>query len=131
MRLFDDPLDCMSDLTYIDRVMSSPGKPLVWLRGEVKTPPSSAEARLEAGMLLRRLQDGETLTMPQARPMSTIGARCHELRIKDVCNDWRVICRIDADAVIILDVFTKTTRQTPDKVLADCRRRLRMYEDAK
>jgi phage-related protein len=131
MRLFDGPLDYMSDLTYIGHVMSSPGKPLVWLRGEVKTPPFSAEARLEAGMLLRRLQDGETLTMPQARPMPTIGPRCHELRIKDVRNDWRVICRGDADALIILDVFAKTTRKTPERVLADCRRRLRMFENAK
>ena len=131
MLLFDGPLDSMSGLTYIGPVMSSPGKPLVWLRGEVKTPPFSAEARLEAGMLLRRLQDREVLAMPQARPMPTIGPRCHELRIKDVRNDWRVICRMDADAVIILDVFAKTTRKTPDKVVADCRRRLRMYEDAK
>lgn len=29
--------------------------PLVWLFGEVKTPPFSAEARVEAGFLLRRL----------------------------------------------------------------------------
>jgi hypothetical protein len=25
------------------------GKPLVWLKGDVKTPPFSAEARIEAG----------------------------------------------------------------------------------
>jgi len=31
-------------------------KPLVWMSGEVKTPPFSAEARIEAGFLLRRLQ---------------------------------------------------------------------------
>jgi len=33
-------------------------KPLVWLHGEVKTPPFSKKARLEAGFLLRRLQRG-------------------------------------------------------------------------
>ncbi|BAS59770.1 hypothetical protein NIES2135_06950 [Leptolyngbya boryana NIES-2135] len=33
-------------------------KPLVWLRGEIKTSPFSQEARLEAGFLLRRLQQG-------------------------------------------------------------------------
>jgi len=37
-------------------------KPLVWLHGEVKTPPFSREARIEAGFLLRRLQDGEILS---------------------------------------------------------------------
>ncbi len=111
--------------------MSWPGKPLVWLRGEVKTPPFSPEARLEAGGLLRRLQRGESLTMPHSRPMPVIGSRCHELRVKDLRNDWRIVYRVDADAVIILDVFAKSTRKTPDRVVVDCRRRLRMYEEAK
>jgi len=34
-------------------------KALVWLKGEVKTPPFSTRARLEAGLLLRRLQQGK------------------------------------------------------------------------
>lgn len=58
-------------------------KPLVWLHGEVKTPPFSSVARLEAGALLRRLQRGETLTMPHARTMPAIGRRCQELRVVD------------------------------------------------
>ena len=63
--------------------MSPTDKPLLWLHGEVKSPPFSAEARLEAGVLLRRLQRGKTLSLPQSRPMPAIGARCHELRIVD------------------------------------------------
>jgi len=35
---------------------------LVWLKGEVKSPPFSPEARLEAGFLLRKLQMGESLS---------------------------------------------------------------------
>ena len=31
----------------------------MWLHGEVRTPPLSAAARLEAGVLLRRLQRGD------------------------------------------------------------------------
>ena len=42
---------------------------MVWLRGAVKTPPFSAAARLEAGVLLRRLQRGDLLGMPHGRPM--------------------------------------------------------------
>ena len=38
-----------------------PSKPLIWLHGEVKTPPFSAKARAEAGYLLRLLQEGETI----------------------------------------------------------------------
>lgn len=57
----------------IESRMAPTDKPLVWLRGEVKSPPFSAAARLEAGWLLRRLQAGEKLGMPHSRPMPTIG----------------------------------------------------------
>lgn len=105
-------------------------KPLLWLQGEVKTPPFSAAARLEAGGLLRRLQRGEKLRMPHSRPMPVIGARCHELRVVDAGKTWRLVCRTDADAVIIAAVFQKTTPQTPPRVLAESRRRLRHYDVA-
>ena len=103
-------------------------KPLVWLRGEVKTPPFSQETRIEAGVLLRRLQRREILSLPHSRPMPNIGARCHELRIVDRDKTWRIIYRIDTDAIVIADVFQKTTQQTPKRVINDCRRRLRQYD---
>jgi len=111
--------------------MNAPGKPLVWLRGEIKTPPFSAEARVEAGHLLRLVQLGWKMSMPHSRPMPAIGPRCHELRIKDARSDWRIVYRVDADAVVIADIFAKTTRQTPDRTIADCKRRLEMYDKAK
>ena len=110
--------------------MQSNDKPLVWLRGEVKTPPFSTEARVEAGVLLRRLQRGERLGMPHSRPMPTIGRRCHELRVVDAGKTWRIVYRIDRDAVVIADVFRKATQQTPVRVLRDCRRRLALYDAA-
>lgn len=103
-------------------------KPAVWLHGEIKTPPFSADARIEAGWLLRRLQRGESLELPHARPMPVIGARCHELRVKDKGAEWRIIYRLDADAVVIAEVFAKKTRATPETVIANCRRRLRVYD---
>ena len=103
-------------------------KPLVWLRGEVKTPPFSAEARVEAGVLLRRLQRGERLRIPHSRPMRTIGRRCHELRIVDAGKTWRIVYRLDNDAVVVVDVFQKGTQQTPTRVVQDCRRRLGLYD---
>jgi phage-related protein len=105
-------------------------KPLVWLHGEVKTPPLSAAARIEAGFLLRQLQQGARLGMPHSRPMPSIGARCHELRINDAAGTWRIVFRADPDAVVIAGVFKKRTQQTPQSVLADCRRRLKEYDDA-
>jgi len=112
------------------RNMSPADKPVVWLRGEVKTPPFSAAAGVEAGILLRRLQRGEMLGMPHARPMATLGRRCHELRVPDEGKTWRLIYRLDPDAVVIADVFQKTTPKTPRRIIADCRRRLRAYDRA-
>ena len=110
--------------------MDRADKPLLWLHGEVKTPPFTAGARLEAGMLLRRLQRGERLDMPVSRPMPIIGRRCHELRLVDANQTWRIIYRVDADAVVIADVFSKKTATTPSTVIDVARRRLRHYDDA-
>jgi hypothetical protein len=73
--------------------MKTTDKDVVWLHGEVKTPPFSALARVEAGILLRKLQMGESLGLPQSRPMQIIGNRCHELRIVDRDVNWRIIDR--------------------------------------
>src|SRR5437773_5861757 len=105
-------------------------KPLVWLEGEIKTPPFSREARIEAGVLLGRLQNGENLSLPHSRPMPSIGSRCHELRVRDEDRNWRIIYRVDPDAIVLAEVFPKTTRQTPKHVVQACKRRLRTYDKA-
>lgn len=110
--------------------MSPRDKPLVWLRGEVKSPPLSKDARIEAGFLLRRLQKGESLSLPHSRPMPTVGRRCHELRIVDKNATWRIVYRTDPDAVIIAEVFSKKSTRTPKSVIETCKRRLKEYDDA-
>ncbi|ELR98239.1 type II toxin-antitoxin system RelE/ParE family toxin [Gloeocapsa sp. PCC 73106] len=107
--------------------MGETDKPLVWLNGEIKTPPFSQEARIETGVLLRRLQQGENLGLPHSRPMPSIGTYCHELRIRDADKNWRIIYRIDDDAILILEVFNKTTRTTPTSVIDTCQKRLSKY----
>ena len=108
--------------------MSPNDKDLVWLHGEVRTPPFSQQARLEAGYLLRQLQRGTRLAMPQSRPMPTIGRRCHELRINDEKCTWRIVYRIDTDAIVILEVFDKKTNTTPRHVIDTCKERIRRYD---
>ena len=108
--------------------MASDDKPLVWLHGEVKSPPFSPDARLEVGYLLRLLQRGESLSLPWSRPMPSIGSRCHELRVNDAGLAWRVIYRVDPDAIVILEVFSKKTQATPQHLVETCKRRLRLYE---
>jgi phage-related protein len=104
------------------------GKPLVWLHGEIKTPPMSTFVRLQAGYLLRRLQRGEILSMPESRPMPCIGPRCHELRIGAGGVAWRIFYRLDPDAIVILDVLKKKTPATPQAVIETCKRRLADYD---
>ena len=110
--------------------MDGDDKPIVWLEGEIKTPPFSREARIEAGTLLRRLQHGEHIGLPHSRPMPLIGRRCHELRIPDEDVTWRIVYRLYSDAVVIGEVFPKKTGKTPQKVIDACRQRFKRYNEA-
>jgi len=108
--------------------MSPKDKPLVWMHGEVKTPPFSKQARLQAGFLLRLLQRGEKIALPHSRPMPSIGRRCHELRVADEKVSWRIVYRIDEDGIVILEVFSKKTGKTPKSIIDICKTRLREYD---
>lgn len=110
--------------------MSRNDKPLLWLHGDIKTPPFSDSARIEAGFRLRMVQQDRTLSMPHSRAMPSIGPRCHELRVNDEGKTWRIIYRIDPDAIVILHVFQKQTRKTPKQVIDACKQRLKYYDAA-
>lgn len=69
--------------------------------------------------------------MPHSRPMPSIGARCHELRIQDAQRTWRIIYRIDPDAIVVLEVFQKSTQATPLRVIKVSQDRIRRYDAAK
>lgn len=105
-------------------------KPLVWLHGEIKTPPFTADGRQEAGKLLRLLQEGEQLSMPQAEPLPDVGRRCGALRVRDAEHNWRIMYRADSDAVLVLEVYAKKTRKIPDEAIERCKRRLKQYDEA-
>ena len=104
-------------------------KPVVPLHVQIKSPPLSHEARREVGFLLGQLQYGESLSMPHSRPMPDIGKRCHELRIVDRDVTWRVVYRLDDDAILVVDLFRKKTPRTPKSVIDRCKRRLREYDE--
>ncbi len=108
-------------------------KPIAWLAAEWHTPPMSQEARLWAGFLLRQLQQGESLSMPHSRPMPAIGRRVHELRIKDekAKATWRILYRIDADRIVVIQWFDKDTKRTPKGVIETTKQRLARYDEAK
>jgi phage-related protein len=110
---------------------SNDSKEIVLFFGEIKTPPFSKLARAETGFLLRQLQDGEMLSMPESRPMPNIGTRCHELRVSDSENnkEWRIIYRIDENEIVVFDVFSKTTQKTPQQIINNCQKRIKRYNE--
>jgi phage-related protein len=108
--------------------MKNDDKPLVWLHGNIKTPPFTVNARLETGYLLRLLQQGDKLSLPHFRPMPGIAKGCCELRINDENKNWRIILQIRKDIILILDAFEKKTNETPLKIIDNCKRRIKKYE---
>lgn len=103
-------------------------KKLVLRKTELKTPPLSTAARVEFGQLLRRLLAGEMLQLPQSRPMPSIGARVYELRVGDQNQTWRLVYRIDPDAIVVVELFSKKTPQTPLPTIELCQKRFKAYD---
>jgi len=50
------------------------------------------------------------------------------LRVVDERASWRVVYRVDDDAIVIAGVFSKKTRTTPRPMLDARRRRLCDYD---
>ena len=96
------------------------------LRGEIKTPPMSRTARLEAGFLLRQLQQETKLSWPHSRPMPSIGERYHELRIQDGQITWQIIYRMNPD-YISLELFAKKTNRAPAEIMSNGKRQSPLY----
>ncbi len=67
--------------------------------------------------------------MPLSRPMPIIGSNCHELRINDEALVWSIMYRIEADAIVILEVSRKKSLETTKPVIDVGKARLKRYED--
>lgn len=105
-------------------------KPLVWMASiGIENPPFSAEAKQEAGYLLREVQRGSRLGMPASDTMPEIGKDCHELRIVDKNVTHRIFYAIRMQAIVVLDILPgKKTRATPRSVIEHTKKRLAEYE---
>jgi len=50
------------------------------------------------------------------------------LRINDKDKTWRIIYRLDEDAVVILEVFEKKNQATPKNIIDICEKRVNAYD---
>jgi phage-related protein len=62
--------------------------------------------------------------------MPSIGLRVHELRVDDgeARKTWRIVSRVDPDAVLVVHWFEKRTNATPERVIQLCKKRLGGYD---
>lgn len=112
------------------RSLKPPRKFLVWLEGEVKSPPLLLRRdgkRLACSCgCFRKGSDSVCLMRSLCRALDR-GAAPYEFA--DAQHNWRIVYRVDQDAVLVLEVYAKMTRKIPDEVLERCKRRLRQYDD--
>ena len=109
-----------------------PEKLLGWASGAepLRSPPMPAQARIDAGYLIRLVQKGHRLSPPLSKPMPDIGPGCHELRLTADKSEWRVIYHVADEWVLVLGVFHKKTQATPQRWLQICRKRLRLFRES-
>ena len=50
-------------------------------------------------------------------------------RVRDAAKNWRIIYRIDPDAIVIVEVFAKQTESTPKQIIHKCQARLIAYDN--
>ena len=67
--------------------------------------------------------------MPQSRPMPSIGRRCHELRITDGDLIWRIVYRVDSDAMSSSTRLPRRPEQFAQKDIDRARSRFKDYDE--
>ena len=113
---------CHNDIGWT--VMSPNDKPLVWLHGEVQTPPFSKTARLKQDICFVLCSGGEII-LAAVPPDAFHWGALSELRIVDKNLNWRIVYLIEPDAIVILEVFERKTSRTPKPVTDVCKKRIK------
>jgi phage-related protein len=101
-------------------------KRVIWNKAALKTVRSfSVEVRQEVGALLRILQEGGQLGVPQAKPIKQVDTAAFELRVKGKYGIYRVFYILfDKQRILIPHAFTKKTQRTPQQEIETARKRL-------
>jgi phage-related protein len=86
------------------------------------------EARKDLGGVLTKLQKGESVGMPDVRPMPSIGKGVCEIRTRAASGSYRAFYFIQgAFGICVFHAFTKKSQQTPTKEILTARERLNSF----
>jgi phage-related protein len=89
------------------------------------------DARVRLGKGLFRLQMGEQIAMPNARPMPAVAPGVSELRVKGEDGIFRVFYyTASAQGVLVFHAFAKKAQRTPQLEIETGRKRLKELLDA-
>ncbi len=84
--------------------------------------------RKELGAVLTQLQKGESVGMPDLRPMPNIAPGAAEIRISDRVGTFRTFHVIHSKhGILVFHAFAKKTQKTPLQELETGKRRLREF----
>lgn len=84
------------------------------------------EVRGDLADAIARLERGHMLSMPLSRPMPSIGAGVHELRLKDRSGVYRCVYWLAGGGFIyLIHAFKKATQKTSQRDMEIARERLR------
>jgi phage-related protein len=81
------------------------------------------EIRKELGSVLTRLQKGQSIGMPDVRPMPEISPHTSEIRIPDRSGTYR---RAEF-GILLFHAFQKKSHNTPEREKNTARRRLEAF----
>ena len=109
--------------------MSTPLNPIFMYtptRKEIHSWP--VDIKKDLGEILLRLQQGESVGMPDVRPMPTVAKGASEVRIKDASGIYRVFYIIQShQGILIFHGFKKKTQQTPHSEIETAKKRLKLF----
>ncbi len=86
------------------------------------------EVRKELGSVLTRLQKGESIGMPDVRPMSSVGQQVSEIRISEASGSYRALFAVRTKyGILLFHAFQKRSRKTHAREINTARRRLEAF----
>ena len=86
------------------------------------------EVKKELGSVLTRLQKGESIGMPDVRPMPDISPQVSEIRIPDRSGNYRALYAIRTKfGILLFHAFQKKSSKTSEREKKTARTRLETF----